>query len=106
MLNHRLIDPPREPKKFVDAAVEFLQKHAKNKKIFCALSGGIDSATTYLLLKEAKISMIPGITILKHHSAMVVIWNMDENKYIISNQEKQIFQLFFLKKNTGYFVHI
>ena len=50
MLNHRLIDPPREPEKFVKNAVQFLQKHARNKKVFCALSGGIDSSATYLLL--------------------------------------------------------
>ena len=51
MLNHRLIDPPRDPEKFVEAAIEFLQKHAKDKKVFCALSGGIDSSATYLLTR-------------------------------------------------------
>ena len=59
MLNHRLIDPPRQPEKFVEAAVHFLQKHAKDKKVFCALSGGIDSSATYLLLKKANINTIP-----------------------------------------------
>ena len=50
MLNHRLIDPPHDPEKFVNAAEKFLLKYAKNKKVFCALSGGIDSSLTYLLL--------------------------------------------------------
>jgi len=43
----------------VKTAIDFLQKYAKNKKVFCALSGGIDSSTVYLLLKEARIDTIP-----------------------------------------------
>lgn len=79
MLNHRLINPPREPKKFVKAAVEFLESHAKNKKVFCALSGGIDSSTTYLLLKEAKIDTIP---VFIDHGLMRIIRGVEEREYI------------------------
>lgn len=79
MLNHRLINPPREPKKFVKTAKEFLYKHAKNKKVFCALSGGIDSATTYLLLKEANVDMIP---VFIDHGLMRIIKGVEEREYI------------------------
>jgi GMP synthase (glutamine-hydrolysing) len=79
MLNHRLIDPPREPKQFVNAAVQFLEKHAKNKKVFCALSGGIDSSTVYLLLKQAKINTIP---IFIDHGLMRIIRGIEEREYI------------------------
>jgi len=79
MLNHRLINPPRKPKKFVEAAIEFLKRHARNKKVFCALSGGIDSATTYLLLKEAKINTIP---VFIDHGLMRIIRSVEEREYI------------------------
>ena len=79
MLNHRLINPPKKPKKFVKAAVEFLQKHASNKKVFCALSGGIDSSTTYLLLKEAGINTIP---VFIDHGLMRIIRGAEERDYI------------------------
>lgn len=79
MLNHRLIDAPKKPKKFVKAAIEFLNKHAKNKKVFCALSGGIDSSATYLLLKEAKINTIP---VFVDHGLMRIIRGVEERKYI------------------------
>ncbi|TFG27244.1 MAG: hypothetical protein EU532_07925 [Promethearchaeota archaeon] len=79
MLNHRLIDPPREPKKFVDAAILFLRKHATNKKVFCALSGGIDSSATYILLKQAGINMIP---IFIDHGLMRIIRGIEERDYI------------------------
>lgn len=79
MLNHRLINPPREPKKFVKEAIKFLNKHAKDKKVFCALSGGIDSATTYLLLKEAKIDTIP---VFIDHGLMRIIKGIEEREYI------------------------
>ncbi len=60
MLNYRFITSFSEnPEKFVKTAVQFLHNHAKNKKVFCALSGGIDSSLTYLLLKEANINAIP-----------------------------------------------
>lgn len=79
MLNHRLIDPPREPEKFVQTAIKFLQKHAKNKKVFCALSGGIDSSTSYLLLKKAKINTIP---VFIDHGLMRIIRGTEEREYI------------------------
>jgi len=79
MLNHRLIDPPREPEKFVKEAVQFLQKHAKNKKVFCALSGGIDSSATYLLLKEAKINTI---AVFIDHGLMRIIRGVEEREHI------------------------
>lgn len=79
MLNHRLIDPPREPHKFVKTAIDFLQKYAKNKKVFCALSGGIDSSTVYLLLKEAKIDTIP---VFIDHGLMRIIRGMEEREQI------------------------
>jgi GMP synthase (glutamine-hydrolysing) B subunit len=79
MLNHRLILDPVKPKKFVKLATQFLQKHAKNKKVFCALSGGIDSATTYLLLKKAKINTIP---VFIDHGLMRIIRGVEEREYI------------------------
>ena len=79
MLNHRLINPPREPKKFVKEAIKFLNKHAKGKKVFCALSGGIDSSTAYLLLKKAKIDTIP---VFIDHGLMRVIRGVEEREYI------------------------
>ena len=79
MLNHRLIDPPREPEKFVEAAVHFLKIHAKNKKVFCALSGGIDSSCVYLLLKQANINTIP---VFLDHGLMRIIRGQEEREYI------------------------
>ena len=79
MLNHRLIDPPREPEKFVKAAIEFLQKHAKDKKVCCALSGGIDSSATHLLLKEANINTI---SVFIDHGLMRIIRGVEERDYI------------------------
>jgi len=79
MLNHRLLDAPKKPKKFVKAAVEFLNRHAKNKKVFCALSGGIDSSATYLLLKEAHINTIP---VFIDHGLMRIINGIEEREYI------------------------
>ncbi len=79
MLNHRLINPPKEPKKFIKAAVQFLRKHAIDKKVFCALSGGIDSSTTYLLLKKAKINTIP---VFIDHGLMRIIRGVEEREYI------------------------
>jgi GMP synthase (glutamine-hydrolysing) len=79
MLNHRLIDTPKKPKKFVKAAIEFLIRHAKNKKVFCALSGGIDSSATYLLLKEANINTIP---VFIDHGLMRIIKGIEEREYI------------------------
>jgi GMP synthase (glutamine-hydrolysing) len=80
MLNHRLIiDHPVKPEEFVKLAITFLRRHAKDKKVFCALSGGIDSSTTYLLLKEAKINTIP---VFIDHGLMRIIRGMEERDYI------------------------
>ena len=81
MLNYRLINPPKEPKQFVNAAIEFLKKYAMDKKVFCALSGGIDSSTTYLLLKKAKINVVP---VFIDHGLMRII-NGKEEKEIIKD---------------------
>ncbi|TFG16808.1 MAG: hypothetical protein EU531_05215 [Promethearchaeota archaeon] len=83
MLNHRLINPPKEPKEFVKIAIEFLKKHSGDKKVFCALSGGIDSSTAYLLLKEANIDTIP---VFIDHGLMRTINGIEEREII-----KQIF---------------
>lgn len=80
MLNHRLIiDHPVKPEEFVPLAIDFLHRHAKDKKVFCALSGGIDSSTTYLLLKEAKINTIP---VFIDHGLMRIIRGIEERKYV------------------------
>ena len=79
MLNHRLINPPKEPEKFVKAAVQFLHKYARDKKVFCALSGGIDSSLTYLLLKKANINTIP---VFIDHGLMRIIRGVEEREYI------------------------
>ncbi|MFX1296612.1 MAG: hypothetical protein ACFFD2_17365, partial [Promethearchaeota archaeon] len=81
MLNHRLINPPRNSADFVEIAVEFLQKYAKNKRVFCALSGGIDSSLTYLLLKEAKIDVLP---VFIDHGLMRIIKGREEREIIKS----------------------
>lgn len=79
MLNHRLINPPKEPKDFVNAAIKFLEKHARSKKVFCALSGGIDSSTTYLLLKKANIDALP---VFIDHGLMRIIDGVEEKDVI------------------------
>jgi len=79
MLNHRLIDPPREPAKFVKSAVDFIQKYAKNKRVFCALSGGIDSSCTYLLLKKAQVEVLP---VFIDHGLMRIIRGKEEKDYL------------------------
>jgi GMP synthase (glutamine-hydrolysing) len=80
MLNHRLIiDSPLEPAKFVDKAIKFLHKYAKDKKVFCALSGGIDSSATYLLLKKARIDTIP---VFIDHGLMRIIRGKEEREHI------------------------
>ncbi len=79
MLNHRLLNAPKKPKKFVNAAIEFLNRHATNKKVFCALSGGIDSSAAYLLLKKAKINTIP---VFIDHGLMRIIKGIEEREYI------------------------
>lgn len=79
MLNHRLIDPPHEPEKFVKSAIKFIQKYAKSKKVFCALSGGIDSSCVYLLLKEANVEVLP---VFIDHGLMRIIRGKEEREYL------------------------
>ncbi|MFO8017518.1 MAG: hypothetical protein R6U96_02685 [Promethearchaeia archaeon] len=79
MLNHRLIDAPREPSEFVESAVQFLRKHADKKKVFCALSGGIDSSLTYALLNKAEINTIP---VFIDHGLMRIINGREEREEI------------------------
>ncbi|MFX1266953.1 MAG: GMP synthase (glutamine-hydrolyzing), partial [Promethearchaeota archaeon] len=79
MLNHRLIDPSPEPEKFVRTAVKFLQKYTKNKKVFCALSGGVDSSCVYLLLKEARVDTLP---VFIDHGLMRIIRGKEEREYL------------------------
>lgn len=80
MLNHRLIiDHSVDPEEFVRLAIAFLHRHAKDKKVFCALSGGIDSSATYILLKEAKINTIP---VFIDHGLMRIIRGIEERDYI------------------------
>jgi len=83
MLNHRLINASKEPKEFVNEAIKFLRKYVKDKKVFCALSGGIDSSTTYLLLKKAKIEVIP---VFIDHGLMRIINGVEEREVV-----KQLF---------------
>lgn len=79
MKNHRFITTETEPEKFVPAAVDFLKKHAHDKKVFCALSGGIDSSAAYLLLKKASINTIP---VFIDHGLMRIIRGKEEREYI------------------------
>ncbi|MFX1412535.1 MAG: hypothetical protein ACFFA2_01735 [Promethearchaeota archaeon] len=79
MLNHRLIDPPHEPANFVKSAVKFIQKYTDDKRVFCALSGGIDSSCTYLLLKEAQVDVLP---VFIDHGLMRIIRGKEEKDYL------------------------
>jgi GMP synthase (glutamine-hydrolysing) len=79
MLNHRLINVSQKPKVFVQQALIFLKKYAKDKKVFCALSGGIDSSAVYLLLKKASIDVLP---VFIDHGLMRLIDGVEERNYI------------------------
>ena len=79
MKNHRLITSFRSAESFVSEATEFLVKFAKDKKVLVALSGGIDSAAVYLLLKHAKINYL---SVFIDHGLMRVINGMEEREYI------------------------
>lgn len=79
MLNHRFITEYKDAASFVEGAVKFLQKFAKGKKVFCALSGGIDSAATYLLLKKAGIDTLP---VFIDHGLMRIIRGKEEREHI------------------------
>ncbi|MBD3227717.1 MAG: hypothetical protein GF329_05975 [Candidatus Lokiarchaeota archaeon] len=79
MLNHRLITKFERTDDFIDAAINFIKKHSNDKKIFCALSGGVDSSATYLLLKEANVNVFPYFI---DHGLMRIINGVEERKYI------------------------
>jgi GMP synthase (glutamine-hydrolysing) len=79
MRNHRLITTFNDPKRFVDEAIDFLKRHANNKKVFCALSGGVDSSATYLLLKKANINTYP---VFIDHGLMRIIKGKEEREHI------------------------
>jgi GMP synthase (glutamine-hydrolysing) len=82
MLNHRLITTVSDIEEFINRAVQFLQKYAKDKKVFCALSGGIDSSATYLLLKKAQINVLP---VFIDHGLMRIIRGVEEREQIKKN---------------------
>ncbi len=79
MKNHRFITSFKNSEDFVSEATQFLEKFAKGKKVFCALSGGIDSSAVYLLLKHAKINFLP---VFIDHGLMRIIKGMEEREYI------------------------
>jgi len=79
MLNHRLITEVGDIEEFIAKAVQFLQKYAQDKKVFCALSGGIDSSATYLLLKKAEINALP---VFIDHGLMRIIRGVEEREHI------------------------
>jgi len=79
MLNHRLITTVSTTEDFIKRAVQFLQKYAKDKKVFCALSGGIDSSASYLLLKKAQINVLP---VFIDHGLMRIIQGVEEREQI------------------------
>jgi GMP synthase (glutamine-hydrolysing) len=79
MLNHRLLTTFKDVATFVNEAIQFLQEHAADKKVFCALSGGIDSSTTYLLLQKAKINTYPAFI---DHGLMRIIRGVEEREHI------------------------
>ncbi len=79
MLNHRFLTQYKDPESFVEGAVEFIQKHIKDKKVFCALSGGIDSSAAYLLLKKAGVNVLP---VFIDHGLMRIIRGKEERVWI------------------------
>lgn len=79
MINHRFITTYAGAASFVDDAVAFLQRRAGGKKVFCALSGGIDSVAAYLLLKRAGINTI---AVFIDHGLMRVIRGLEEREHI------------------------
>ncbi len=79
MKNHRFITSFKNSKDFISGATQFLEKFAKDKKVFCALSGGVDSSAVYLLLKHAKINVLP---VFIDHGLMRIINGIEEREYI------------------------
>ena len=79
MLNHRFLTTYKDPANFIESAIEFIHKHVKDKKVFCALSGGIDSSATYLLLKKANVDVLP---VFIDHGLMRIIKGQEEPELI------------------------
>ena len=79
MLNLRFLTTFKDPKKFIEDGIQFLKKHAKDKKVFCALSGGIDSSTAYLLLEKAEINVFP---VFIDHGLMRIIRGIEEREHV------------------------
>ena len=79
MLNHRFLTQYKDPESFVKGAVDFIQKHVKDKKVFCALSGGIDSSAAYLILKKAGVNVLP---VFIDHGLMRIIRGKEERVWI------------------------
>ena len=79
MLNHRYLASYDNAENFVEGAVEFIKKHVGDKKVFCALSGGIDSSAAYLLLKKAGVNVLP---VFIDHGLMRVIRGKEEHEHI------------------------
>jgi GMP synthase (glutamine-hydrolysing) len=79
MLNHRLLTKFTDAESFVKEAIEFIQKHVNKKKVFMALSGGIDSSAAYLLLKRAKVNVLP---VFIDHGLMRIIRGKEESEHI------------------------
>ncbi len=79
MLNHRFLTEFTDAESFVKGAIEFIQKHVKQKKIFMALSGGIDSSAAYLLLKRANVDILP---VFIDHGLMRIIQGKEEHIHV------------------------
>ena len=79
MLNLRFLTTFKDPKKFIEDSIQFLKKHAEDKKVLCALSGGIDSSTAYLLLEKAEINVFP---VFIDHGLMRIIRGIEEREHI------------------------
>jgi GMP synthase (glutamine-hydrolysing) len=80
MKNHRFLTEYTDAESFVHGAIEFIQKHVKDKKVFCALSGGIDSSAAYLLLKKAGVNVLP---VFIDHGLMRIIRGKEEKEHIM-----------------------
>jgi len=79
MLNHRYFTKFTDAESFVKGAIEFIQKHVQKKKVFMALSGGIDSSAAYLLLKKAGVDVLP---VFIDHGLMRIIRGKEEWEHI------------------------
>jgi GMP synthase (glutamine-hydrolysing) len=80
MKNHRFITTYSDSESFVNSAIEFIKKHVGDKKVFCALSGGIDSSAAYLLLKKAEVNVLP---VFIDHGLMRLIRGKEEKEHIM-----------------------